>query len=424
MMFNEIIHSPFFMIANLCTSLLFLALFIVVAKKYSRVKNEIHNLKSENNENDEMMSYECTEKENQLKAMQLSKRQASAKVLEAFNQGGSVIEMVTTAFADTDEIILNIQASLDDICDKGTQTSAKAQNTQRFISQLHDSIKDLTKVSEDVSKIDAILEGINSKSSMLNEIAMQAKMLSFNSSVEAARTSGAQGRAFAIIAKDISQLANFSTDISSEIQEMINDGSGQIQEINKDIEARITSSSNTTNKVIKRTKEIAEGVCVIGEVSETASTISHENTKKIYDIKENSKTNLESLNKTLSEVMGVISGVKIVDVEPIEASKELGDYDLVIDVRRPKEYNDELGHIGVSELICLQENFEERIDKYPRNSKILFVCRSGGRSARAARIAQSLGFENIYNLGGGMLRWKEKHLNSETLPDEFNSKAS
>ena len=107
-MFNEIIHSPIFIIANVCTSLLFLSLLVITFKKYTQSKKEIEIIKSENQENDEMMSYEHTEIENQLKAMKLSKRQASAKVLEAFNQGGSVIEMVTSAFSDTDEIISNI----------------------------------------------------------------------------------------------------------------------------------------------------------------------------------------------------------------------------------------------------------------------------------------------------------------------------
>ncbi|MCX7089078.1 MAG: rhodanese-like domain-containing protein [Methylococcales bacterium] len=77
----------------------------------------------------------------------------------------------------------------------------------------------------------------------------------------------------------------------------------------------------------------------------------------------------------------------------------------IIDVRRKDEFNGDLGHINGAELICLQENFEGRIQRLNKDVPHLFVCRSGGRSARAARIALAHGFTKVYNMEGGMLAW-------------------
>jgi rhodanese-related sulfurtransferase len=38
------------------------------------------------------------------------------------------------------------------------------------------------------------------------------------------------------------------------------------------------------------------------------------------------------------------------------------------------------------------------------------VCRSGGRSARAAEELARRGFRHLYNLRGGMLAWNEARL--------------
>ena len=76
----------------------------------------------------------------------------------------------------------------------------------------------------------------------------------------------------------------------------------------------------------------------------------------------------------------------------------------MIDVREPAEYVGELGHISGAELIPLA-TIPERIESLSKEKPVVFVCRSGGRSARATAYAQSAGFEHVYNMKGGMLLW-------------------
>ena len=56
---------------------------------------------------------------------------------------------------------------------------------------------------------------------------------------------------------------------------------------------------------------------------------------------------------------------------------------------------------------------KERLAELPENKTIVFVCRSGGRSARAAHLSIENGFKNVFNLKGGMILWNELHYNTE-----------
>lgn len=101
----------------------------------------------------------------------------------------------------------------------------------------------------------------------------------------------------------------------------------------------------------------------------------------------------------------------VADIDPKELLKKK-DQVVLIDVRQPDEYIGELGHIPGTELIVL-DTIPDRIKELPKDKTIVFICRSGGRSARAAAFALSSGFEHVYNLKGGMILWNELHLPTE-----------
>lgn len=76
----------------------------------------------------------------------------------------------------------------------------------------------------------------------------------------------------------------------------------------------------------------------------------------------------------------------------------------LIDVREPYEY--EIGNIG-GDLIPLGE-IEKQLGKISSSDKKVVLCRSGVRSQKAIRKLQKLGFDNLYNLKGGILEWADK----------------
>ena len=90
----------------------------------------------------------------------------------------------------------------------------------------------------------------------------------------------------------------------------------------------------------------------------------------------------------------------------LSLDKILNDTDIIIlDVRTSEEIN--AGYIPNSTFIdYYDKNFENKINLIDPSKKIYTLCKSGGRSVKAAEILSKNGFRNVYNLEGGFMRWK------------------
>lgn len=76
---------------------------------------------------------------------------------------------------------------------------------------------------------------------------------------------------------------------------------------------------------------------------------------------------------------------------------------IIIDVREPHEFA--AGHIPGAINIPLGE-LRAHLDRFSPEAEIFLVCRSGVRSAEAARIMAGSGFRRIRNIQDGMLGWE------------------
>ena len=83
---------------------------------------------------------------------------------------------------------------------------------------------------------------------------------------------------------------------------------------------------------------------------------------------------------------------------------------LLIDVRTPMEYKED-GHIKGSKLIPIQvfAKFLPNLESY-KDKEILVYCRSGSRSSVVSKFLDKMGFKKVYNLKGGIIRWKNSKL--------------
>ncbi len=76
----------------------------------------------------------------------------------------------------------------------------------------------------------------------------------------------------------------------------------------------------------------------------------------------------------------------------------------VLDVREPHEY--EVANIG-ARLIPLGE-LPERLVELERDQTLAVHCKTGGRSARAVKLLRDAGFQDVYNVKGGITAWSEE----------------
>ncbi|MCC6621828.1 MAG: MBL fold metallo-hydrolase [Deltaproteobacteria bacterium] len=75
----------------------------------------------------------------------------------------------------------------------------------------------------------------------------------------------------------------------------------------------------------------------------------------------------------------------------------------LVDVRQPEELV-ALAPLPSCELVPL-DVLEAEAGAWAREAPLVLVCRSGGRSDRAAQILEAQGFERVASLAGGLVRW-------------------
>ena len=79
----------------------------------------------------------------------------------------------------------------------------------------------------------------------------------------------------------------------------------------------------------------------------------------------------------------------------------------LVDVREPHEHED--FNIG-GKLVPLGDIRAMQVDELEelKDQEVIVYCRSGGRSGQAAMILETMGFQNVKNLTGGMLAWQDQ----------------
>lgn len=74
----------------------------------------------------------------------------------------------------------------------------------------------------------------------------------------------------------------------------------------------------------------------------------------------------------------------------------------IVDIRQPAEVAS--GTVPGAETIPMH-TIPLRIQDIKQDKPVVLVCRSGARSAQACMFLAQQGYENIFNLRGGMMGW-------------------
>ncbi len=174
--------------------------------------------------------------------------------------------------------------SINDVMNAITQIS---QNNAEVIKQIDENNRNISNIVE-------VINEIGEKTKVINDIVFQTKLLSFNASVEAAR-SGEHGKGFAVVAEEVGNLAEISGQSAREISNML-------EESIRKVESAITSSKSKIEEIIGRgTQEVENGVEIakkslnifndivndsneISQMIEEISSASNEQTEAVKEI--------------------------------------------------------------------------------------------------------------------------------------------
>lgn len=114
--------------------------------------------------------------------------------------------------------------------------------------------------------------------------------------------------------------------------------------------------------------------------------------------------------------------VKMAD---FEASLKATANPQILDVRTASEFGG--GHLPAAKNINVKEaDFEQKIQALDKNQPVFVYCLSGGRSKIAHELLAKNGFNTIYELEGGYLKWssENKPVEGATKPATADGKIS
>ncbi|WP_339700481.1 rhodanese-like domain-containing protein [uncultured Marixanthomonas sp.] len=106
------------------------------------------------------------------------------------------------------------------------------------------------------------------------------------------------------------------------------------------------------------------------------------------------------------------STVEVMDPHHFLETMEGDEQSQLVDVRTTEEFG--VSHLKDAQNICVTDaDFQEKIKDLDKTKPVYVYCRSGGRSARAAKILEENGFTKVYDLQGGITSWDEQGLETE-----------
>lgn len=98
-------------------------------------------------------------------------------------------------------------------------------------------------------------------------------------------------------------------------------------------------------------------------------------------------------------------GSRVKEIDATELKQwlaEKGGTFRIIDVRQPQEIA--AGAVPGAQAIPLH-TIPMKLSELGKDETLVFVCRSGQRSAQACQFLEQQGYDKVYNLRGGMIAW-------------------
>lgn len=279
----------------------------------------------------------------------------------------------------------------------------RSHQAQSLLAKMNTSLDEMRSLNAELSRVANLLDVLREKTSAIETIATQSNLLAINAAIEAARARE-YGQGFSVVANLMRQLSRESREAAKEIGEALSATSEQVEKLTEASEGSIAKNVALTSDSLACFTGITKAIRVIAtdslELQECAEAQSHQ----CASMREELLRKDEDQSLLASNAIALLTGSYIRDLSPEEAAARQQEF-CVLDVRAPSEWDGELGHLAEAELVPLGDNFALRLEKFDRQRPTLFLCRRGGRSTQAARIAQAVGFTDLYNLKGGMEAW-------------------
>jgi methyl-accepting chemotaxis protein len=301
----------------------------------------------------------------------------SVEQSESLQQTATALdEIFATAQKNTDhtESASSKVAECVDFTSKGHGAVSHLVDSFSSIKEGNQEFSDyIAETNSKILEISEVINVINEKTKIINDIVFQTKLLSFNASVEAARA-GEHGKGFSVVAEEVGNLANLSGSAADEISSMleesittvnniVEENSREIKEILSKGTKNIENGNRAVNECQNSFESITQGVTSLKTLVNDIARASKEQTQGVEEIT-NAVRNLDLINQKTGLVTSQAKQVAY------SVSQESGTLvELVEDLRLrtpdvPQVKKDELEHFEWNdklELHCHEMDEEHKV---------------------------------------------------------------
>ena len=239
----------------------------------------------------------------------------------SFKEQEDSIHKTSSATVQVNELIQSNQRSLAEAkgaVDETTRAVGEGKKTMGKMSEAMSGIEGangemigtLRDVDSTVQEFAQMIEKIEQKTQVINEIVFQTKLLSFNASVEASRA-GEHGKGFAVVAEEVGNLATLSGTSANEISELLALSTKTSQDMVAKIKSSVEQLSHTSERALQEGNDQVQACLGVFEVVDTEVGRAHqmmnivteafeEQTKGMEDIK-TAMENIQSLSQNSAQ---------------------------------------------------------------------------------------------------------------------------
>lgn len=236
-----------------------------------------------------------------------------------------------------------------------------SESNNSILNQVNDSNNQMTEIVR-------VIQEIEVKTKVINEIVFQTKLLSFNASVEAARA-GEQGKGFAVVAEEVGNLAVMSGNAAKEISEMLSSSMTKVEQIVSESKSKIEPLIESGKEKVNAGTEVAKQCStILSEIVDNVSKVTNL-AQEISQASQEQSLGVAEINKAMGQLDTVTQQNSATSAESAHAAEALS-----IQAKSLKVAVDELVVTVQGSSDEAKSNFTAQINKKNRQAKPVVVA--------------------------------------------------
>lgn len=231
------------------------------------------------------ISHELRQTSNEVTNMTLNISNSTQELLASSQEQAAALQETVSAIEEMSSMVSQTRENVRISLETSTNAMDKTTEGQKTMENMAESMNEIQKVNVQLEEIASVIESINAKTLIINDIVFKTQLLSFNASIEAARA-GTHGRGFAVVAEEVGILAETTNKAAKEIEMMLKENKQKIQHTLTLIKDKIGDGQNASFQAQMAFQTIAE---LMTEINKQSASINEAIQQQEYGI---SQTNL------------------------------------------------------------------------------------------------------------------------------------